>query len=338
MVEPTNALPPAPRPDSGRGALVWGAVLSGLILALSFAAPLLAPYPPEEQLDLAVSRRRPPGTLLHAVALAGGDWRLAERVERTAEGVELERLGRLEAYPAEQVLNLTAEGVADRRLYLLGSDGLGRDLLSRMLYGGRVSLSIGLLAMSLALSLGILVGSAAVLGGPVVDAVLMRGVDALLAFPTLVLLLALAGLFGPSRWTLALILGGATWMSISRLTRGELLSLRERDFATAARATGLGPVRILVHHLLPNALSPVLVRATLLVADVILVESSLSFLRLGVQPPTPTWGNMIAGGRADLVTAWWISAFPGAALALTVISFNLLADGLRDLLDPRGRV
>ena len=166
---------------------------------------------------------------------------------------------------------------------------------------------------------------------------LMRAVDAGLAFPSLFLLLALSTLFRPGTWLIALLLGGIGWLGISRLMRAEILGLVEQDFVLAAQATGLGRLQILLRHLLPNAWGPAAVQATLLLADVILAESALSFLGMGVQPPTPTWGNMIADGRPDLTSAWWISTFPGVAIAVTVLSFNLLADGLRDVLDPRHR-
>jgi peptide/nickel transport system permease protein len=305
------------------------------LLLIGLAAPLLAPYDPAEQLDPAAALYRPPGTELAAVHLADGSWRLADRVRRTPAGLEIERLDGVETLAASQVVNLTSGGVADRRLFLLGSDHFGRDLLSRMLYGARVSLAIGLVSVVLALTLGVAVGSAAALGGRLADAVLMRGVDALLSFPWLFLMLALAALFNPGPRATVAILGSTAWMGISRLTRAEILGLRQRDFITAARAIGQRPLAILWRHLLPNAFTPVLIQATLLIGNLILVESALSFLGLGVQPPLPSWGNLIAEGREVLVQAWWVATFPGAALAVTVIAFNLLADGLRDLLDPR---
>jgi peptide/nickel transport system permease protein len=308
-------------------------VLALFLIAL--AAPLLAPYDPAEQLDPAASLYRPPGTALAAVHLADGSWRLADRARRTPAGLEIERLGGVETLPASQVLNLTPGGVADRRTFLLGTDRFGRDLLSRMLYGARVSLAIGLVSVALALTLGVAVGSAAALGGRLADTVLMRGVDALLSFPWLFLMLALAALFHPGPRATVTILGSTAWMGISRLTRAEILGLRGRDFVMAARASGQHPLAILWRHLLPNAFTPVLIQATLLIGNLILVESSLSFLGLGVQPPLPSWGNLISEGREVLLQAWWVATFPGAALALTVIAFNLLADGLRDLLDPR---
>jgi peptide/nickel transport system permease protein len=307
-----------------------------VLLLIAAAAPWLAPYDPDEQLDPPAGLYRPPGTVMAAVHLADGGWRLADRVRRTPAGLAIERLGRMETLPAGAVRNLTPAGVADRRVFLLGSDGFGRDMLSRMVYGARVSLAVGLLAMALALTLGIALGAAAALGGRLLDALVMRGVDALLSFPWLFLMLALSALLRPGPVATVAILGFTAWMGISRLMRAELLSLQHREFVVAARAIGQRPLAIFWRHLLPNAFTPVLIQATLLIGTLILVESSLSFLGMGIQPPIPSWGNLIAEGRPVLLQAWWVATFPGAAIAVTVIAFNLLADGLRDWLDPRG--
>ena len=317
------------------GTFRWGAGFVGLLLLAALAAPWLAPYDPNEQLDPVAGRYLPPGTVVAAVRLDDGGWRLADRVERTPEGLVVERLGRREVLEDSRVTNLAPDGVADRRVFLLGTDKFGRDVWSRMLHGARISLTVGMLSVALALTLGVAVGSAAALGGPVLDSLLMRTVDALLAFPWLFLMILLAALFTPGTWTMVVLLGAGSWMGISRLTRAEILGLQRREFVVAARSIGQSPMKILARHLLPNALTPVLVQATLLIGNLILVESSLSFLGMGIQPPTASWGNMISEGREALRDAWWIATFPGAALALTVIAFNLMADGLRDHLDPR---
>ena len=325
---------PAPR-RRWNSLLRWGTALAALLAAAALAAPLVAPYDPAAQTDPAASSYRPPGTRLAAARLADGRVLLADRVRRGEGVLEIERRGETRRLPLAEVVNLSADGVADSRSFALGSDRLGRDVLSRLLHGARVSLAVGFLALALALTLGIAVGALAGAAGGWVDLALMRGVDAMLAFPTLLLALTAAALLHSSRLTLVLVLGGTAWMSVARLVRGEILALRESDFVLAARAAGARPWRIVWRHLLPNAMTPVAVDASLRIGDLILVEAALSFLGLGVQPPTPSWGSMIADGRDALGTAWWVTVFPGLAIALAVVTFNLLGDGLRDRLDPR---
>ncbi|MCP4654434.1 MAG: ABC transporter permease [bacterium] len=318
-----------------RAQLGVGVAILAVIVLPGLGAPWLAPYDPVEQTDAVAGRHLPPLTVMAAVQLEHGRWRLADRVERTAEGLWVERLGRSELIPAEQILNLTADGVSDRRVFLLGTDGFSRDVFSRLIHGARISLFIGGTSIILALTIGVAVGALAALGGRFVDSLLMRIVDGLITFPWLILLIALAAIFPTGKWTLSLLLGGTAWMGISRLVRAEILSLKERDFIVAARGLGAGPLRIFFRHLLPNALTPILVYATLMIGGLILVEASLSFLGYGVQAPDPSWGNMIADGRNSMGVAWWIGIFPGLAIVVTVIALSLVADALRDVLDPR---
>lgn len=219
--------------------------------------------------------------------------------------------------------------------YPLGTDQLGRDVLSRIMYGARISLLVGFVAVGISSTIGVALGALAGYYGRWVDALLMRFVDIMLCFPAFFLILAVIAFLEPSIWNIMIIIGLTSWMGVARLVRAEFLSLRERDFVLAARALGASDRRVIFRHVLPNALSPVLVSATLGVAGAILTESALSFLGIGVQPPTPSWGNMLIAGKQTLGTAWWLSAFPGLAILLTVLGYNLFGEGLRDALDPR---
>jgi peptide/nickel transport system permease protein len=219
--------------------------------------------------------------------------------------------------------------------HYLGTDTLGRDVLSRIIYGSRVSLKVGFVAVGLATLIGLFIGALAGYYGGWVDSVLMRLVDLMLCFPAFFLILAVIAVLEPSIWNIMAVIGLTSWMGVARLVRAEFLSLREREFVTAARALGAGDARLILRHMLPNALAPVMVSATLGVAGAILTESALSFLGLGVQPPTPSWGNILTAGKDNIEIAWWLSVFPGLAILVTVMSYNLLGEGIREAIDPR---
>jgi peptide/nickel transport system permease protein len=218
--------------------------------------------------------------------------------------------------------------------YPMGTDELGRDQLTRILYGGRVSLTIGLLSMVVAVVIGTLVGAVAGYYGGLVDNILMRVTDLVLSFPRLFVLILLSSLLGPSIRTIVLTIGLLSWMDISRLVRASFLSLKRKEFIEAARSYGAGNARIAIRHLMPNALSPVIVSATLGMARAIVSESGLSYLGLGVQPPAATWGTMLRNAQDQMATAPWTAVFPGLMIFVSVMAINFMGDGLRDALDP----
>jgi len=221
--------------------------------------------------------------------------------------------------------------------HIMGTDEFSQDVFSRILYGARISLTIGLVAVGISVTLGTLLGAIAGYWGGMVDAVIMRVVDMVMAFPRLVLLILIVALFPTTIFVVIVALAFTQWPFTARMVRGEILALKEREFAEAARALGYSRRRILFRHLLPNALGPLIVVATLGIGNAIILEAGLSFLGLGVQAGTPSWGSMVNGGRDYLMDAWWVATFPGLAIVLAVLAFNLVGDGLRDALDPRQR-
>lgn len=219
--------------------------------------------------------------------------------------------------------------------YLLGTDEFGRCVLSRVIYGARVSLRIALLGSAIAIGIGIFLGAIAGYRGGIADYVIQALVDISWAFPTILLALAIMFILGPGLQSIMIAVGLVYWGSYARLTRGQFLALREMEYVEAAHAIGAGGFRIVTRHLLPNSLAPLIVQASLGIGQIILIEAALSFLGLGAQPPTPSWGAMLSNGRMYLMTAWWLTVFPGVAIMIVVLGFNLLGDGLRDALDPR---
>jgi len=238
--------------------------------------------------------------------------------------------------PGEQDITQRLQPPALRG-HVLGTDELGRDILSRLLYGGRVSLLVGLIAVGLSCPVGMLVGVTAGYAGRRVDDVLMRVTEVQLAIPTILLAIAVIGVLGPGLSNVILTLTVTGWTLYARLIRGETLAVKERDYVVAARAAGAGDLRIMGRHVIPNVLSPVIVVAVFAVANMIILEATLSFLGLGVEPQVVTWGRMLNAGRLYLATAWWLMTFPGLAIFVTVLSVNLIGDHLRDWLDPRLR-
>ncbi len=216
----------------------------------------------------------------------------------------------------------------------LGTDQIGRDLLSRMIYGGRVSLLIGVTAVAISSTIGVLLGLAAGYFGSKIDWIIMTLINVMLTFPFVLLALAVIAVLGPSLPNMIFVLGVAGWPIYARVIRAETMALREREFVVAGRALGMSHARIIFGQILPNLVSAITVVATLQIAQVIILESFLSFLGLGVQPPTPAWGNMLGEGRVYMLNSWWIAAFPGAAIFVTTLVINLMGNALRDWLDP----
>jgi len=236
--------------------------------------------------------------------------------------------------PLEMDLSPGARLVAPSAEHLLGTDNLGRDVFSRMVYGARISLSVGFIAVFISVFVGVFLGGVSGYYGRGTDILIMRIVEIMYCFPTLFLIMIVVTFIGPSIINVMVVIGLTSWAGLCRLVRAEFLTLRERDFVSAARVEGISNMRIIFRHILPNAMGPVYVSATLSVGAAILIESALSFLGLGVQIPTPSWGNILTTGKNYIDYAWWLSVFPGCAILITVLSFNLIGESLREMFDP----
>ncbi|MFZ5785209.1 MAG: ABC transporter permease [Acidobacteriota bacterium] len=298
-----------------------------VMLALSAAAILgpLASQDPNRITDPPEAGLLPPGSMRSVVRLRTGATLAGQQLRFEHDSLVLLRLGVTETVTVSNVERV------DSVRFWLGTDALGRDVLARLLWGGRVTLAIGLTSLLLALGVGTCLGLAAGWRGGLLDGVLMRLVDALLAVPVLFLLIIIAALFRPSLTALVLLLALTAWTGVARLVRGQVLTLKEREFVLAARAIGASPSRIAATHLVPNLLTPLAQDAALRLADLVLAEAALSFLGLGVQPPLASWGGMVAQAEAQVFHAWWLAVLPGAAITLTVVGAAVTADGLAEM-------
>ena len=227
--------------------------------------------------------------------------------------------------------------LAPSSTHIMGTDGLGRDVFSRMLFGARISLLVGFVAVGIATIIGIVLGSISGFYRGWVDSLIMRFVDIMLSIPTFFLILAVIAFLTPSIWNIMIVIGLTSWMGVTRLVRAEFLSLRQREYVLAAETMGSSDIKIILKHLLPNSMTPIIVSSVLGIASAVLVESGLSFLGLGVQAPSASWGNILTDGKEYIQFAWWLSLFPGLAILITVLGYNLLGEGLRDLYDPKNK-
>ncbi len=351
---------------------LYASAIVFILYSAAFLAPFIAPFSPYDQQDFLVTAYQPPLAQLEALVLRqpknliiplqeghGTTINLANSLisdfqllktrnepnairfvnEYRIEGNNvIYRQGvRTKTITLAELAGSGKNNIAVKRTFILGTDQYGRDILSRVIYGSKISLSIGFLVVLISVTLGTVIGVTSGYFGGWIDAIMMRIVDILIAFPALFLILIIIATFGNSIYLIVITLSFTGWMGVARIVRSQVLSLKEQEFILAAKSLGLSSMRIIFRHLAPNTLTPVIIAATLRIGSIILTEAGLSFLGLGVQPPTPSWGNIINEGRDSLLNYWWISTFPGIAILTTVVCFNLIGDGVRDALDPRMR-
>jgi peptide/nickel transport system permease protein len=303
------------------------------LAALALVGPALEGGDPELALDPGATALSPPGARFETLRLAAGYDLAARRIEREGDSYLLVGPQETRRIAADTVSPSRPLGV---RRFWLGTDSLGRDVAARLLAGARVSLTVGLAAVALSLAVGVPFGLLAGLARGIGDRTLLGTIESAQAFPRLFLLVALVAVVPAGVATTVLVLGLSGWMPIARFVRAETRKIRSSDFVLAARAAGVSPLRLARRHLLPNVAAPVAIEASLAMGAAVTTEAALSFLGLGVPPPVPSWGNLIADGRELAASAWWISVFPGLALVATVLACGLIGDALRDRLDPRG--
>jgi peptide/nickel transport system permease protein len=316
-----TATAPVLRPRLRRALFSLGTVVAALL-----AAPILAPFDPSRQFDPAVGRHLPPGSRRYLVELSNSREILAEEIVWDPETLSVRRDGQIHKIPVTSLRS--ARDSSSLVIFVLGTDRLGRDCLSRLLFAGRHSLLIATLATTLAGIIGVGVGAISGLSDGLLGTILMRAIDFMLSFPQLFIVLLGATLFDSGPGALVLTLGATTWMPLARIVRAEIRDCRKQPFIEAAIAIGCRPSSILRRHLLPQALHSAAVVTMLALGDIVLLESALSYLGLGISPPTPTWGRIIAGGSAQIGSAWWVVTFPGLALVGTVLTINLTGDSV----------